>query len=106
MRRRVVFASVPQVGVEKQKVIRDRALVDREQALFERLQAILDKPEPLRAHGFSAEEHRLLSGFGLLTRIPMLVVVNVAEGGGLPGLGEGGPGGAGPGVRGGLGGGG
>jgi ribosome-binding ATPase YchF (GTP1/OBG family) len=34
----------------------------------------------------------LLSGFGLLTRIPMLVVVNLAEGGALPDLGEVGPG--------------
>ena len=77
---------------ERQKVIRDRALVEREQALFERLGAILEKQEPLRAHGFSTEEHRLLSGFGLLTRVPMLVVVNLDEGGGLPDLGEVGPG--------------
>jgi GTP-binding protein YchF len=77
---------------ERQKVIRDRALVEREQVLFDRLHEILDRQEPLRAHAFPAEEHRLLSGFGLLTRIPMLVVVNLAEGGALPDLGEVGPG--------------
>jgi GTP-binding protein YchF len=77
---------------ERQKVIRDRATVEREQALFERLQTVLDRQEPLRAHAFSAEEHRLLSGFGLLTRIPMLVLVNLAEGGVMPGMGASGPG--------------
>ncbi|HMK08985.1 MAG TPA: DUF933 domain-containing protein [Anaerolineales bacterium] len=77
---------------ERQKVMRDRAQVEREQALFDRLQTILDRQEPLRAHPFPPEEDRLLSGFGLLTRIPMLVVVNVAEGAPLPPLGDVGPG--------------
>jgi len=77
---------------ERQKVMRDRALVEREQVLFERLQAILDSHQPLRAHAFTPDEQRLLSGFGLLTRIPMLVVVNLAEGGALPDLGAVGPG--------------
>jgi GTP-binding protein YchF len=77
---------------ERQKVIRDRALVEREQVLFERLQAILDEQQPLRGHAFSAEEHRLLAGFGLLTRIPMLVVVNLAEDEAMPDVGAVGPG--------------
>jgi GTP-binding protein YchF len=77
---------------ERQKVIRDRATVEREQALFDRLHAILDRHEPLRAHEFTPEDHRLLSGFGLLTRIPMLVVVNLAEDEAMPDMGEAGPG--------------
>jgi GTP-binding protein YchF len=77
---------------ERQKVIRDRATVEREQTLFERLHTILDGHEPLRAHDFTAEEHRLLSGFGLLTRVPMLVVVNLAEDGAMPEMGASGPG--------------
>jgi hypothetical protein len=72
---------------ERQKVIRDRALVEREQALFEQLQSILDRQEPLRSQPFSPEEARLLSGFGLLTRLPVLVVVNLDEGGAVPDLG-------------------
>ena len=77
---------------ERQKVIRDRAVIEREQALFDRLHAVLDRHEPLRAHAFSVEESRLLSGFGLLTNIPMLVVVNVAEGAAAPEMGTVGPG--------------
>jgi GTP-binding protein YchF len=77
---------------EHQKVMRDRALVEREQALFGRLQTVLEQHKPLRSEGFSPEECRLLSGFGLLTLAPVLIVVNLPEGGTLPDLGPVGPG--------------
>jgi ribosome-binding ATPase YchF (GTP1/OBG family) len=65
---------------ERQKVMRDRTVVEREQALFERIRDVLEAERPLRSETFSPEEHRLLSGFGLLTRVPMLVIVNLSEG--------------------------
>ncbi len=69
---------------ERQKVMRDRAVIDREAVLFERLQQALNGSQPLRALALTPEEDLLLAGFGLLTRRPMLVVVNLAEGGALP----------------------
>lgn len=87
---------------ERQKVIRDRAVVEREQALFERVHKILEAPRPLRSESFSPDEDRLLSGFGLLTRVPVLIVVNLAEGGKMPDLGALGPGVAALGLQGSL----
>jgi ribosome-binding ATPase len=59
---------------------RDRALIDREVAVFERLAASLAREEPLRMIDLSPEEERLLSGFGFLTRKPVLVLLNLSEG--------------------------
>ncbi len=59
---------------------RDRATIDREIELFERLQAALNDEIPLRDIEISAEEEKMLSGFGFLSRKPVLVVFNLAEG--------------------------
>jgi hypothetical protein len=59
---------------------RDKALIEREVLLFERMQAALSAEKPLRDQDFSTEEERSLSGFGLLTRKPMLIVLNLGEG--------------------------
>lgn len=59
---------------------RDKALVDREIALFEKLNEVLSKETPLRDFELSEEEEKILSGFGLLTRKPMLIVLNLSEG--------------------------
>jgi hypothetical protein len=59
---------------------REKAVVDREIALFERLSEILGKDQPLRQASFSEEDERALAVFGFLTRKPMLVVINLAEG--------------------------
>jgi GTP-binding protein YchF len=71
---------------ERQKVMRDRAIIDREAALFERLQQTLNASQPLRGLSLTAEEDRLLSGFGLLTRRPMLIVINLVESAAMPPL--------------------
>jgi ribosome-binding ATPase len=76
---------------ERQKLMRDRAVVERETALFERVAARLNEGHPLRGETFGAEDDRVLSGFGLLTRKPILVVVNLPEGGEPPPLGASGP---------------
>jgi ribosome-binding ATPase YchF (GTP1/OBG family) len=59
---------------------RDKATIEREMALFERLQAALSAEAPLRDQDFTDEEERILSGYGLLTRKPMLIVLNLGEG--------------------------
>lgn len=58
---------------------RDRATIDREIALFERLQTALNEETPLRDIEISADEEKILSGFGFLSRKPVLVVLNLAE---------------------------
>ena len=46
---------------------------------LERCQRALEAETPLRRIELSAAEERTLSGFGLLSRLPLLVLVNVAE---------------------------
>ncbi len=65
---------------------RDRALIEREIALFEKLNRALSDEEPLRALDLSAEEEKTLSGFGFLTRKPVLAILNLSEGQPAPDL--------------------
>src|SRR5512143_2184844 len=53
---------------------------EQEAELVERCKAALEQETPLRRVDLSAAEERALSGFGLLSRLPLMVVVNVAEG--------------------------
>lgn len=59
---------------------RDKAAVLREIDLFTRLSESLTGEIPLRQLTFSPEEQKLLSSYGLLSRKPILVVVNQSEG--------------------------
>lgn len=59
---------------------RDRTTIEREIVLFERLQAALNEETPLRDVEISLDEEKTLSGFGFLSRKPVLVVLNLAEG--------------------------
>mgnify|MGYP001048698646 FL=1 len=63
---------------------RDRPTVEREIALFERMHAALNGETILRDVDLSAEEEKMLSGFGFLSRKPVLVVFNLAEGQSAP----------------------
>ena len=63
---------------------RDKALVDREIVLFERLRDTLNAETPLRDVDISADEDRMLSGFGFLSRKPVLLVLNLSEGQSAP----------------------
>lgn len=63
---------------------RDRTEIDREIELFERMQIALSGEQPLRDISFSPDEERILSGFGLLTRKPVLILFNLGEGQGAP----------------------
>ena len=65
---------------ERKKGGTDKVVNERKTALFERLFEILSNETPLRGVEISTEEEKNLSGFGLLTRKPMLVLLNLAEG--------------------------
>jgi GTP-binding protein YchF len=65
---------------------RDKALIQAEAVVFERFQAALNEEKPLRDLTISAEEEKILSGFGFLSRKPVLVVLNLAEGQAAPAI--------------------
>jgi len=59
---------------------RDKAVIEREQDLFERFHQALSSETPLREVQITPEEEKLLAGFGFLTRKPLLLLFNLAEG--------------------------
>ena len=65
---------------ERKKGGTDKVLNERQTALFERLFEILSRETPLREGEISAEDEKNLSGFGLLTRKPLLILLNLGEG--------------------------
>ena len=65
---------------------RDKAQIERELALFEKLHAALLEEKPLRDLECTPEEEKALSGFGLLTGKPMLILLNLGEGQAAPAL--------------------
>jgi ribosome-binding ATPase len=65
---------------ERKKGGTDKVLNERQTTLFSRLHEILSAEKPLRGVEISAEEEKFLSGFGLLTRKPILVLLNLGEG--------------------------
>jgi GTP-binding protein YchF len=59
---------------------RDKAIIERETQLFTRFQAALSEETPLRDLEISAEEEKILTGFGFLSLKPVLIVLNTSEG--------------------------
>ncbi|MBI9046080.1 MAG: redox-regulated ATPase YchF [Anaerolineaceae bacterium] len=59
---------------------RDKSIVQKEITLFERIHETLSNEIPLRDIEISDEEKSVLSGFGMLSQKPMLVVLNLDEG--------------------------
>ncbi len=58
---------------------RDKAIIDREMQLFERMKDALAQDMPLRDVEMSEEDEKILSGFGFLTRKPILVLLNLSD---------------------------
>jgi ribosome-binding ATPase len=71
---------------ERKKGGTDKVLNERQTALFTRLHEHLSAEKPLRGVEVSEEEEKHLSGFGLLTRKPLLVLLNLGEGQAAPDL--------------------
>lgn len=79
-----VERKLDRLNEERKKGGMDKALNERQTILFRRLYEMLSAEKPLRDLALSAEEERLLAGFGLLTRKPMLLLLNLAEGQSAP----------------------
>lgn len=65
---------------ERKKGGTDKVLNERQIGLFDRLFEILSQEIPLRDAEISAEDAKQMSGFGLLTRKPILILLNLGEG--------------------------
>jgi GTP-binding protein YchF len=63
---------------------REKGVIDREIVLFERFKEALGQEQPLREIDLNAEEEKTLAGFGFLTRKPLLLLLNLGEGQGMP----------------------
>jgi GTP-binding protein YchF len=59
---------------------RDKDTIEREVALFTRLHEALSQETPLRDVSIDEHEDKMLSGFGFLSRKPVLIVLNHSEG--------------------------
>lgn len=64
---------------ERKKGGADKVLNERQTTLFTRLHAELSAEKPLREVEITVEEDKHLSGFGLLTCKPLLVLLNLGE---------------------------
>ena len=69
---------------ERKKGGTDKALNERQTVLFTRLHEALSAEKPLGGIEISSDEEKLLSGFGLLTHKPVLLLLNLGEGQTLP----------------------
>ena len=69
---------------ERKKGGTDKLINERQTTLFTRLHDLLSAEKPLRGVQVSGEEERFLSGFGLLTRKPLLLLLNLGEGQAIP----------------------
>lgn len=58
---------------------RDKLQIAHEKDLFSKLAETLSHEVPLRHETFSADEEKLLSSYGLLSRKPQLIVINQSE---------------------------
>jgi GTP-binding protein YchF len=75
-----VERKLERLAEERKKGGTDKTINERQTTLFTRLQEILSAEKPLRGVEISAEEEKHLSGFGLLTRKPLLVLLNLGDG--------------------------
>jgi len=73
-----ILADLEIVEKRVERLAKDRS-DPAELALLERARAALDQERPLRHLDFAAEERRRISGYGLLTLKPLMLVLNVAE---------------------------
>lgn len=59
---------------------RDKPTIEREITLFEKLRDVLSEAKPLRDCELTADEEKTISGFGFLSRKPLLLLLNLDEG--------------------------
>ena len=75
-----VERKLERLAEERKKGGTDKTLNERQTVLFNTLHAALSDGRPLRFLEFNPEDQRELASFGLLTRKPVLSVLNLGEG--------------------------
>jgi GTP-binding protein YchF len=75
----IVETRLERIGKQKRLAVKGQDL-SREEAVLERCREALDREQPLRELEFSKDEEKLLRGFQLLSRLPLLVVYNTGSG--------------------------
>lgn len=75
----LVEGKLERLEEERGKGARDKSEIDRETDLFHRLHAHLSEERGLRTLEFSPDDSRLLSGYGLLSAKPTLIIINHSE---------------------------
>ena len=75
----IVERRLQRLGEEKEKGAGDPAEIEREQLLLQRLLGSLEDETPIRMLSFSSDDERMLSGFGLMSQKPLLIVFNADE---------------------------
>lgn len=75
----MVERRLERLAEERSKGARERAEIEREEKLFKSLLQDLNQNIPLRRRAFSPEESYILSGFGLLSRKPLLILATYDE---------------------------
>jgi GTP-binding protein YchF len=63
---------------------REKSTIERELSLFQKLNEALNDEKPLCDLELSSEEEKNLSGYGFLTRKPMLLILNRSDGQDVP----------------------
>jgi len=74
-----VERKLEKLTAERQRGGTDKVVNARQTKLFEKLFAILSEDKPLRGIELTDQEESDLSGFGLLTRKPMMILLNLGE---------------------------
>jgi ribosome-binding ATPase len=74
----LVLADLAIVEKRRERLRKEKGK-EQEGELLARCQTALEAETPLRRIELAAADERTLAGFGLLSRLPLLVVVNVAE---------------------------
>lgn len=59
---------------------REKTQIEYETGLFQRMQAFLAQEKPLKDMTFTPDEERVLAGYGLLTRKPISILLNLGDG--------------------------
>jgi GTP-binding protein YchF len=65
---------------------RDKAVIEREMVLFETLDQCLADGKPLRDLELSDDDEKIMSGFGFLSRKPMMLLLNLGDGQSAPAI--------------------
>lgn len=75
----LVETRLERIGKQKRLAVKGQDL-SREEAVLERCKQALDREQALRELDFTKDEERILRGFQLLSRLPLLVVYNTGSG--------------------------